>query len=101
MKRSAMARTSGVISMPGTGRAAVAARRSRACCRRDRPCGPLSQLADRIPPRIRSARPELRFDLELAVVLGGAFAAGGRARLDLSRSGRHHEVSDKCVLGLA
>ena len=45
--------------------------------------------------------PELLLDPQQLVVLGDAVRASGRARLDLAAVGRHREIGDGRVLGLA
>ena len=52
----------------------------------------------RLEPR---RRPELRFDLEQAVVFGDALAAARRPRLDLAAAHRDREIGEERVLGFA
>nr|pir phosphopyruvate hydratase - Deinococcus radiodurans (strain R1) [Deinococcus radiodurans] len=58
-------------------------------------------LAQRLAAREHGSVAELVFDAQQLVVLGDTVRAAGRAGLDLPGVGRHSEVGDKGVFGLA
>src|SRR5206468_10405845 len=58
---------------------------------------PRERRAPGVPRRVV----ELVFDAQKLVVLGDALGAGRRAGLDLAAAGRHGEVGDRGVFGLA
>src|SRR6188768_2297878 len=91
MKRSAMARSSGVISVPGPRRPTV---RTRGACSRGLFGGgrPRAELPDRIPACVRATRAEFGLDGEQPVVFRGPFAAGRRTGLYLPCARGHSEV---------
>src|SRR5215217_6321550 len=56
---------------------------------------------DRCAARVPRLLAELLLDPQQPVVLGGPLAPRGRTRLDLTGVGRHGDVGDRRVLGLA
>src|SRR5208282_4523295 len=62
---------------------------------------PLTERLERRTPRVHRLWAEFLLDPQQLIVLGGALAARQRAGLDLPAIGRHREVGDGGILGLA